>query len=276
MKRKDMKGMKAMKSMKGVTLLLSAAAAGAIGVAVVAAGRERSTPPAERVPVIVELFTSEGCSSCPPADAVLIDLIEHQPVPGAEVIGLSEHVDYWDRQGWRDPFSNHSFTQRQNAYSASTGSSEVYTPEMFVDGGAPFVGSDRSQAISFITRAAAKPKPVVSLRVAASGADVLTVTIAPNKATASAPVSLAIIEDGLSSSVTGGENAGRSLKHAAVTRRLISIGKAEKDGSFAREVPLGLDSKWKRTSLHAVVFVQPGSIGPIAAAGSIALAGAAK
>lgn len=268
--------MKIGKDMKAITLLLIVAAAGAIGVAVVAAGRERSTPPAERVPVIVELFTSEGCSSCPPADAVLIDLIEHQPVSGAEVIGLSEHVDYWDRQGWRDPFSNHSFTQRQNAYSASTGSSEVYTPEMFVDGGAPFVGSDRAQAISFITRAAAKPKPAVSLRLATSAGDVLTVNIVQSKATASAPVWLAIVEDGLSSSVTGGENAGRSLRHAAVTRRLTSIGKTEKDGSFAREVTLALDSKWRRAALHAVVFVQPGSIGPIAAAGSIALAAAGK
>lgn len=267
---------KIMKSIKAVTLVLIVPAAGAIGVAAIAAGRERSTPPAERVPVIVELFTSEGCSSCPPADAVLIDLTEHQPVAGAEVIGLSEHVDYWDRQGWRDPFSNHSFTQRQNAYSASAGSNEVYTPEMFVDGGAPFVGSDRAQAISFITRAAAKPKPAVSLHVAANATDVLRVNIAPSKATASAPVSLAIVEDGLSSSVTGGENAGRSLRHAAVTRRFVSIGKTDKDGGFAREVPLALDATWKRAALHAVVFVQPGSIGPIAAAGSIALGAAAK
>jgi len=248
--------------------LLVPAAAVAISVA---GGRERSAPPADRVPVIVELFTSEGCSSCPPADAVLIDLVEHQPVSGALVIGLSEHVDYWDRQGWRDPFSSHGFTERQSAYAASAGSGEVYTPQMFVDGGAPFVGSDRARAISVITRAAATAKPVVSLQLSA---DVLTVSVPRDRQTASAPVWLAIVEDGLSSSVTGGENAGRSLRHAAVTRRLVSIGKTDKDGGFAREVPLGLDAKWKRAALHAVVFVQPESIGRVAAAGSIALAAA--
>jgi hypothetical protein len=272
MKMKIMKGVKDMKKKTFGALLLGAAAV-AIAVAVVSAGRERSAPPAGRVAVVVELFTSEGCSSCPPADAVLIDLLNRQPVAGAEIIGLSEHVDYWDRQGWRDPFSDHSFTQRQSAYAASGGSNDVYTPQMFVDGGAPFVGSDRAQAIDAITRAAAAPKPAVSLQLPSKPPEVLTVNVAASRATASAPVWLAIVEDGLSSSVTGGENSGRSLRHAAVTRRLVSIGKTDKDGSFAREVPLNLDPKWKRTSLHAIVIVQPASVGHVAAAATIALGG---
>jgi hypothetical protein len=234
-----------------------------------------SAPP-EPVPVVVELFTSEGCSSCPPADSVLMDLVQHQPVAGAEVIGLSEHVDYWDRQGWKDPFSNHVFTQRQSAYATASGSSDVYTPQMFVDGGAPFVGSDRSRAISAIQRAATRPKPVVSLKLPSQVPPVMTIAVEKSRATADAPVWFAVVEDGLTSKVTSGENSGHALRHAAVTRRFISVGKTDKDGGFAREVPLDLDPHWKRAALHAVVFVQPGSVGHIAAAGSIALADASK
>ena len=91
-----------------------------------------------------------------------------QPVPGALIIGLSEHVDYWDRQGWKDRFSDHLFTQRQTAYAAASGSTDVYTPQMFVDGSAPFVGSDRGEAIAAIRRAAAQPKPPVTLNVSAT------------------------------------------------------------------------------------------------------------
>ena len=237
--------------------------------AVATAARVSAVPPADPVPVVVELFTSEGCSSCPPADAVLIDLIEHQPVAGAQVIGLSEHVDYWDRQGWKDPFSDHLFTQRQTAYASTSGSTDVYTPQMFVDGSAPFVGSDRAAALAAIRRAAAQPKPPMTLSV--SAASVFTVTIGANRATAGAPVWLAIVEDGLSSMVTGGENSGRALRHAAVTRRLTSLGKANKDGSFAHEGALELDPHWKKSALHAIVIVQPGSFGRIAAARSIPL-----
>lgn len=249
------------------------AAAGSIvmvvGIASTAAWRGSGAAPASAVPVVVELFTSEGCSSCPPADAVLIDLIEHQPVAGVQVIGLSEHVDYWDRQGWKDPFSDHLFTQRQNAYATASGSAEVYTPQMFVDGAAPLVGSDRAAAMAAIRRAGAQPKPDITFTIAPPSS--YSVAIAPARATASASVWLAIVEDGLSSMVTGGENSGRALRHAAVTRRLASLGKTNKDGSFAHEGALDLDPRWKRSALHAIVIVQPGSFGRIAAARSVPL-----
>jgi len=243
----------------------------AVGVSITAAWNQPAPAPAASVPVVVELFTSEGCSSCPPADAVLIDLLEHQPVAGVQIIGLSEHVDYWDRQGWKDPFSSHLFTQRQNGYATAGGSADVYTPQMFVDGSAPLVGSDRAAAIAAIRRAGAQPKPDITFAVAPNSS--FSVTIAPARATASAPVWLAIVEDGLSSMVTGGENSGHALRHAAVTRRLTSLGKTNKDGSFAHEGALDLDPRWKRSALHAIVLVQPGSFGPIAAARSIRLGG---
>ena len=104
-----------------------------------------------------------------------------------------------------------------------------------------------------------------------SATSAFTVTIGANRATAGAPVWLAIVEDGLSSMVTGGENSGRALRHAAVTRRLTSLGKANKDGSFASEGALELDPHWKKSALHAIVIVQPGSFGRIAAARSIPL-----
>src|SRR5213594_3831029 len=101
---------------------------------------------AERGPVLVELFTSEGCSSCPPADALLARLEKSQPVAEAEIIVLSEHVDYWNRLGWRDPFSSVEFTLRQQRYTEGFRRDGAYTPQMVVDGRVEFVGSDERQA----------------------------------------------------------------------------------------------------------------------------------
>src|SRR3989475_1008196 len=119
----------------------------------------------KKTPVIVELFTSEGCSDCPPADALLTKLDQTQPVPGAEVIVLEEHVDYWDHQGWADPFSSAEFTRRQNGYANVFRNSSVYTPQMVVDGKFEFVGSREGAARQAIGEASRIAKTAVNLRL---------------------------------------------------------------------------------------------------------------
>jgi len=121
------------------------------------------SPDAPPTPVIVELFTSEGCSSCPPADALLSRLGKTQPVPGAEIIALEEHVDYWDRLGWKDPFSSEAATDRQNDFGSAFGGAQIYTPQMIVDGRAQFVGSSDSDALRAIRAASQAQKPAVQL-----------------------------------------------------------------------------------------------------------------
>jgi hypothetical protein len=209
---------------------------------------------AQRQPVLVELFTSEGCSSCPPADALLLRL-EKQPISGAEVIVLSEHVDYWNQLGWTDPFSSAEFSRRQSRYSDVFRRDGVYTPQMVVDGGVEFNGSDARRAQQAIISAAKEKKAAV--RVTPQG-DHLHVEVSdlPPGAGDRAEVLLAITETNLRSDVRRGENSGRNLEHTGVTRRLEVIGTAKPGAGFSADPKLVLGKNWKRADLRAVVFVQ--------------------
>src|SRR5258708_30693112 len=122
----------------------------AVALAIASGGLQAGPPP---TPVIVELFTSEGCSDCPPADVLLEKLIATQPIGGAEIIGLGQHVDYWDRLGWKDRFSSSALTNRQQLYQTRFGTESIYTPQMVVDGRTEFVGSDASAARKAIEKA---------------------------------------------------------------------------------------------------------------------------
>lgn len=219
----------------------------------------------KRAPVLVELFTSEGCSSCPPADALVARLEKTQPVAGAEVVVLKEHVDYWNHLGWRDPFSAAQFSARQNDYAQAFGSAQVYTPQMIVDGGEEFVGSDASRARRAIARAAQAPKAEVHLAwqqsSAAGGSLPLAVRIAQLPAPSpgdTQEVFLAVTEDHLHSDVLRGENVGSKFDHLAVVRELRRIGKADPQAATAFEAGpvVTLSGGWKRENLRVIVFVQ--------------------
>jgi hypothetical protein len=249
-------------------LAVALAVTGIVAAAAVAqmTGRQESAGP--QVPVVVELFTSEGCSSCPPADQLLTNLIDTQPIKEALVIGLSEHVDYWDRQGWKDPFSDRLFTQRQSAYASAARLPDIYTPQVIVDGADAVVGNDRAAVVAAIRRAASRRKPAIALAWSGTAPQV-SITIDKSPETANATVFLAITEDGLRSSVARGENAGRTLEHTAVTRRLIQVGKTDKEGKFTSVVPVTLAPTWKRGSAKVIVFVQSDATRRIAAVASI-------
>ena len=215
-------------------------------------------PRAGSTPVLVEVFTSEGCSSCPPADSLLSRLGRVQRVPGAEIIVLEEHVDYWDRLGWKDPFSSAAMSARQSEYGEALGGREIYTPQMIVDGRTEFVGSDEGDALRAIRAASATPKPAVRLSWASGDALAIQVEPLTNGMRSDAPqVYLAVAENMLHSDVKGGENAGRGLEHDGVVRQLIAVGKTETGSTgFSSTVSVRAASEWKRANLRAIVFVQ--------------------
>lgn len=216
-----------------------------------------SPPPPARSPVVVELFTSEGCSSCPPADLLLARLLSTQPVEGAEIIPLELHVDYWDRLGWKDPFSSATFTKRQERYSGIFGEDRIYTPQMVVDGHAEFVGSDASAALAAIRKAAAEAH--LPLAVSASVRDGLLrlVVNAPALPPRTEPIDIvaAVVEDRLSSSVRGGENGGRTLPHSAVARRFETIAPLGA-AAFPAEGQWRLEPGWRSQNLRVIAFLQ--------------------
>lgn len=212
--------------------------------------------------ILVELFTSEGCSSCPPADAALARLHQAQPVPGVSLLVLSEHVDYWNDQGWKDPFSSAQFTARQGRYGE-----RIYTPQAVVDGHIDVLGSDEEGIVRAAKGAALEPHGTLTV-TRASGGHRLHLAASALPPHGPSQVMLAVVEDGLVSKVARGENAGRTLSHTAVVRALEAVGRIPGSASdWSADVEVPEDASWKQVRI--VAFVQDTRSFRVLAAGAL-------
>lgn len=221
--------------------------------------------------VLIELFTSEGCSSCPPADALLEKLDRSQPVPGADLVVLSEHVDYWDDIGWKDPYSSRQFSIRQGAYADRFHLEGPYTPQMVVDGDMQLVGSDERRAIQVIANAAKAGKLPVKLSSLHLEGDTLAVHVEVGPLLSlikptSGQIWIALADDSDQSNVRRGENAGRILKHVAVVRNLGQVGILDR-GGFSKDVKVNLEKADQR-NLRVIAIVQEAETGKVLGVGS--------
>ena len=224
-----------------------------------------SVPTETRQPVLVELFTSEGCSSCPPADKALIFLEKQQPISQAEIITLAFHVDYWNYLGWKDEFSLPEYSQRQGQYAQSFRQDSSYTPQMVVDGQAQFVGSNSNEASKAITATLKTKKGMVQ---AALNGDVLKVSVSALPKHEASTAFLAIAEDGIATDVKRGENAGNKLPHISIVRTLKPLGMVAADADIhSSEAEIQISPAWKRENLKFIVFVQENASRKIIAVG---------
>ena len=218
----------------------------------------RSSASASAHPVVVELFTSEGCSSCPPADALLKKLDDVGQIGDVQILALEEHVDYWNQLGWTDPFSSHAWTERQEQYARSLRHDGVYTPQLVLNGSIDLVGNSESAVLRQISELAKTPEVAMrasSVNSSSKSAQIVIEFESSSSDLHSAVLWLAVTERGLSSDVRQGENQGRNLAHAAVLRSLTSV-RMPKAGSSEAIVSVSLDKAWKPENLRVVAFLQ--------------------
>jgi hypothetical protein len=244
-------------------IYLSLVLAGLAAIAIVAGSRASQSPipnDSPKQPVIVELFTSEGCSSCPPADALLKQLSDQQPVQNAEIVALEEHVDYWNQLGWTDPFSSQEFSLRQEEYARVLRKGGVYTPQMVVDGNTELVGSRRQEAQTAIQGAAAAAKATVMLQQISSNKSKATFNVRIEKLSAAATTGkvelwLAVTETGLHNDVKAGENSGETLQHADVVRTIRKLETLRNQDDASTQITVDLKPVWNVTNVRVVAFL---------------------
>jgi len=219
--------------------------------------------------VLVELFTSEGCSDCPPADELLRRIDGKQTSAGQLIVGVSEHVTYWNHLGWSDPFSLEESDQRQNAYSETFGLNGVYTPQMVVNGTDEFVGSD-SAKLSAALQKDDRHSSAVDIRIASVDltADKLNVTFSVDGVFPSQGVDvIAVLADDTDrSSVQRGENSGRTLTHVAVARSLTQVAKL-KGAAGQSTIKIPLPPSFQKSQMHHLILIaQTAGTGPVVGA----------
>jgi hypothetical protein len=224
--------------------------------------------PNSKTPILVELFTSEGCSSCPPADVWLQKVDASQPIPGAQMIVLSEHVDYWDHDGWKDPYSLALFTDRQNGYVRAIGLSTAYTPQVIVNGTSELQLSEPQQITQVLVKAASAPQVPVSisaLSVEGSVPPVLRAHIVVDGAREkrNADIFAAVALGHAESHVAHGENGGKLLTHVAVVEEFVRIGKLEKGKAFSQDFQVKLGPNTDSGDIRLIVFVQEPEFGKV-------------
>lgn len=213
----------------------------------------------ERTPVLLELFTSEGCSSCPPADRLLESLDEAQPFPDVDLIVLSEHVDYWNSGGWPDPFTSKFATPRQDRYAQQLNVESVYTPQRVIDGHLEGVGSNAEDIKRDIEKAAqAKKVPVTLTNVSRNGSSLKFHASAgeTNGGAEKATLYVALAGNKMHSEVRHGENAGRSLTHVAVAYTLVPIGPVKSEEGLSKDLTLKIPAALSNSEIRVVAFLQ--------------------
>jgi len=224
----------------------------------------QALPPASPNAVLVELFTSEGCSSCPPADDLLRQINGRETGQRQLIVGISEHVTYWNRLGWADPYSSTVFTQRQSAYGTHFGLDSVYTPQMVIGGREQIVGSDAAALRSaLLVESRAKQ---IELRIVSDevSADSLTIHFSAQKTVSGQALEImaVVTDDTDRSNVLRGENAGRALQHVAVARALMHLATISADSEQTLHIALPASAfANKATGHHLILFAQSSRTG---------------
>ena len=193
---------------------------------------------------VVELFTSQGCNSCPGAEAVLRDLSAHARESGLRIFPIEWHVDYWDRLGWVDPFGDPEYSQRQRRYARVFGARGPYTPQIIVNGTTIVRPAQRKQLVFDSVESALEEASKAEVALSADLVDgSLKVTYAVSDAPRRAAMLLIVVERGLGNHVPRGENAGKTLRHDEVARALHDLGRIAREatGTTELEIPDEVD-----------------------------------
>jgi hypothetical protein len=222
---------------------------------------------------IVELFTSEACSSCPPADALLRQINLKRASAGQLIVGISEHVTYWDSLGWKDPFSSRTFTDRQSAYASRLSPDGSYTPQMVLNGREQFIGSDAGALEQALRDDARRPHLVLSILSSTLSSSRVDVKLSlAGETPRPLDIFAVVTDDADQAKVLGGENGGRLLQHVSVARSLTRVAMVQGDGEQSAHIvlPEGFHPG-SGSGHHLILLAQEQHLGAIVGAATIPL-----